>query len=635
VKNKKVTIAIISVIALVLVIIGITYAYWLVTETQERENIITTGCLDITLNGEANEIKLQNQFPMTDEDGLNLIPYEFTITNNCNTEVDYQINLESFDTADLEEISKNALKVAIYKKGTEASSVTPALLSSYQETDTMIDGAISANKLLIDTLGSRGSATATQSYNLLIWIDKDAPISEMEKGFSSKISVTVGQGIYNPLKEGTLAYKIVENNSGINGVEEIETEFQHLILWETERYLGPSTYTFGTSYTYDQDTNKYSLSGTTTTATLEQCRNKTKICGKYLLDWNSLYEITDFRTSSDGYYVTANYISYTNRIANPDDTKTFYKTQDDLGTSYYFHGNTENNYVKFGTLQEDDIYYEYYNDDWTGDVFSTLGACQEYAKNYQGDCREVNISAGADMYWRIVRINGDGTIRMFFDGYNKRHNDEYTDFYGVGYTQYNSSATDIKHVGYTYDDGNGTQVDSTIKTVLDNWYEKHLKNNYGKYIADGIFCNDRQTAEVTDSYTDFAGSQRKDASQPTLTCTNKNDRYTMNAQNGNGLLKNPVGLLTVDELLLAGADYYDNNRIYVSGAYDQWTMSPSGYDSYGAHNFMLYYGNLSNYLYYSGYTTEFAEVLPVINLKADVEFTGNGSYETPYEIVIE
>ena len=76
--NKKTKVAIIGVIALVLVTIGASYAYWLITRTQQGENVITTGCLDITLNG-SGDITLSNQIPMSDEEGMKLMPYTFTV----------------------------------------------------------------------------------------------------------------------------------------------------------------------------------------------------------------------------------------------------------------------------------------------------------------------------------------------------------------------------------------------------------------------------------------------------------------------------------------------------------------------------------------------------------------------------
>lgn len=76
---------------------------------------------------------------------------------------------------------------------------------------------------------------------------------------------------------------------------------------------------------------------------------------------------------------------------------------DAYGTSYYFRGNVTNNYVKFGGF-----------------------------------------------YWRILRINGDGTIRLVYDGTSAHNNNESSSDRIIGNSKYNSSANDNAYVGYMY-----------------------------------------------------------------------------------------------------------------------------------------------------------------------------------------
>ena len=128
-KNKKVVYTIIGIVSVLLVALAVTYAYWLVTKTQTGENEITAGCLDISISGEKNDIELTNQFPMSDEDGMKLVPYEFTVTNNCNTSVDYQVALEAMGKEE-DSVISSAIKVALndsYKLYTEYSSVEPTV----------------------------------------------------------------------------------------------------------------------------------------------------------------------------------------------------------------------------------------------------------------------------------------------------------------------------------------------------------------------------------------------------------------------------------------------------------------------------------------------------------------------------
>ena len=223
----------------------------------------------------------------------------------------------------------------------------------------------------------------------------------MNKTFISKISVTIGQGIENPYEEGTLAYSILANAGGTGVTSELDpTLIEHKITATGNQYIPTSiNYCYGTEYTFDLETKKYKLSGTTIQATLDECRSGAKTCGKYTLrttdstsESDTLYEITDFQSS--GYYATVNTIQIKNTFSKGTTASDagLYKTQDDLGDSYYYRGNVTNNYVQFGS----------------------------YAAN-----SEVNGTTYTEetlMYWRIVRINGDGTIRLVYDGTTKAEN---------------------------------------------------------------------------------------------------------------------------------------------------------------------------------------------------------------------
>ena len=644
-KNKKTVITVTSIVAVLLVIIGVTYAYWLVTKTQTNQNVISSGCLDITLSGEKNDIELQDQFPLSDTEGMKLTPYEFTVTNNCSTSVDYQVNLESIGD------STNAIKASAIKV---ALNDDIKLLTVGGNTEPTISEAYESNRILFGTLAGSSEETEedTVTYELRIWIDANAPISEQNKSFRSKISVTIGQGIINPYKEGTLAYDILSNYGGADAITSLSAEWTEgdaSTITAASNYVGTSNnYWYGTSYKFDKETGKYTLSGTLTQATLTECRNGTKTCGKYTLKNASstyenqwLYEVTNFGTSGD--YVTAKTIKGSNgfSVVTTASDAGLYKAQDDLGTSYYFRGAPTNNYVKFGTYAEDlVIEFEEYDEE-----------AQDWFQ------RTININAGSPMYWRIVRINGDGTIRMIYDGTSPVQN-------GVAHTAtiantaYNAHYNEAKYVGYTYD-VNGTETDSTIKGVVDDWYEANLKGIYGKYIADSIFCNDRETYKykyrdsnysvTTDPnqavYTDIIYTSKirlETDKAPELTCTNKSDRYTIDESLGNGLLSNPVGLITADEAFFAGGtDKSYNNNYYLYNGGVSYTSTPNEFYDSNIEGDQLTYvwtvGDLDVDGLVSARPVDYLlDTRPVINLKADVKFTGDGRIDTdtPYEIVM-
>ncbi len=202
-KNRKTIIAIVSVIAVVLVLIGVTYAYWLVTKTQVGENVISSACLDISMTG-SNDINLPDQFPMSSNDGLKTTPYTFTVTNNCDTEVDYQINLETLGE-ESNTISPHAIRVVL--------GINPApLLSENIEVTPTIEDAYTAKIIGFGTLAaaSETSTADTETYELRIWIDENAPISEQNKTFRSKITVSVGQNVKIDIWDGTSATALAD-----------------------------------------------------------------------------------------------------------------------------------------------------------------------------------------------------------------------------------------------------------------------------------------------------------------------------------------------------------------------------------------------------------------------------------------
>ena len=251
--SKKIRIATLAVIALLIAFIGGTYAYWFFTKSQQTDNLVSSACLDITLDNESAAINLGSQYPLADEDGMKLTPYTFTVTNNCNTSVEYQVALEAIGTKSTS-IKSSAIKVAL-----DNSS---KLYSHYGEVEATINGAYESRSIGYGKLTSKGSEGSSVSHSLRIWIDENAPVSEANKTFQSKISVTIGQGIEIPYSEGTMAYDILKNNGGENAA----SLFSVTYVSETaaENYSSVSktaNYWYGTDYTFDEETGVYQLRG--------------------------------------------------------------------------------------------------------------------------------------------------------------------------------------------------------------------------------------------------------------------------------------------------------------------------------------------------------------------------------------
>ncbi len=277
-----------------------------------------------------------------------------------------------------------------------------------------------------------------------------------------------------------------------------------------------------------------------------------------------------------------------------DGTNGIYIAKDDLGTSYYFRGNVTNNYVKF-----------------------------------------------ANKYWRIIRINGDGTIRMIYAGTSAHangYNDSSANDMSIGTSAFNSSYNDNTYVGYmygtagasTYANTHSNTTNSTIKTKLDSWYDTNIVNTGNeKYIADAIYCNDRSVSSGTGigtTDTTYAVKTRRDNGTPTLKCANNNDKFTKSTTIGNGKLTKMIGLITSDEVIYAGGTASANNEYYLYSGTFYWTMAPYSYASgYADVGLVDDYGLLC-----SGNVNFTVAVRPVVSLKSDTISGGSGTVASPF-----
>ena len=304
-----------------------------------------------------------------------------------------------------------------------------------------------------------------------------------------------------------------------------------------------------------------------------------------------------------------------------DGTKGIYKAEDDLGTSYYFRGAVDNNYVKF-----------------------------------------------ANFYWRIIRINGDGSIRMIYAGTSAHANGESETNSYISNTAYNSSYNDNTFVGYmtgstratTYANTHSNTNNSTIKGVIDTWYKTNIEDKgYSSYVADAIYCNDRSIANDSTSnavftkagYTNtglgygtnvtaYGGFKRNWVDRmPSLKCPNNNDKFTMSSTLGNGKLTYPVALITSDEIAYAGGSAYNyntsshiaNTEFYLhTPSYYYWTLTPwafaGGYSRVGRWRTPGYLdeGAVVND---AGYAAR-----PAVSLSSVAISGGNGTINNPFTV---
>lgn len=276
-----------------------------------------------------------------------------------------------------------------------------------------------------------------------------------------------------------------------------------------------------------------------------------------------------------------------------------FATEDDYGTSYYYRGSVENNYVDF-----------------------------------------------AGKIWRIIRINGDGSVRIILNDVLETT------------SSFNSAHTDNAYVGYMYGTPGSSSYaathtntnDSELKKSLDTWYENNLKN-YTAYLVDDGFCNDRSVLETIGNYgvssmeTHYKGYARITASLPSLKCSQSDDLFTTSSASiGNKALIYPIATITADEVMLAGSSggMFDGNwnktkesANYLDIGKEYWTITPAGFFApYEATSLVSGVfcvgtnGSLDDYWVYQLQGTR-----PVINLRSDAIKSGNGEVNTPYKVM--
>ena len=642
VKYKK-WLIILGILLSICIFMGMSYAYYIKSYSQENSNIVKTKCLNLSIANEKNDIKLDEQYPIPDSEGKKLTPYQFTITNTCEQFISYSVNLEALEGTTMD---SNAIKVMV-------NNEAPANLATLDTAQTSIDNSVEARTLVTGSLGSGDSI----DYALRLWMDygDSADLSSMNKVFNSKVVVTATIGTYKPSDYvSTLHDAILVNEYGVtevdNAIKKIEakgtpdlSKTAPIITWNIKEngvktvsinkahpsIIGKTEYggqnlnendsliLLGTDYSFDTATGNYKILnyGYYDPTLLDLSNNTYFSCASEeisilsdgsLKPWSatscpSMYKLLsaskeDYgEENSNKYRVkyllkSVQYIQSENE--NDKSDRGLYYLNDDYGKSYYYRGNVKNNNVLFGGF-----------------------------------------------YWQIIRINGDSSIRLLYNGTSK---DGSIASKTIGTSKYNDSYYSSAYVGYMYgkiqdsrENNIKNEVSSTIKIKLDSWYKENiLDKQLEKYVSDSGFCNDRSIANGDGYIKNTSYGARGRNYNITFSCPDKeNDLFTTSSNTiGNKALQYPIGLITYDELIGSGMGQNINTLAYTFLNLKYWTMSPSTYSESNTAA-KVYTQYIPGYVNGGNDVTNKNYVRPVINLKADVETTGGiGTINDPYII---
>ncbi len=325
-----------------------------------------------------------------------------------------------------------------------------------------------------------------------------------------------------------------------------------------------------------------------------------------------------------------------------------YSYTEGIGKTYYYRGAVDNNWVKYGKFKEDQIVYRgFYDENSTDEVwydgnsspkymdYSTLAECQtgvtDYASTYNYKCKGVVYAhKGDDMYWRIIRVDKDNKIKMIYAGSKAPSENAKVAITGadtnMGFTAYNNDYNHAEYVGFQYTTGSqrGTATNSTIKTYLDNWYTKYFNENIStsRFIKT-TFCNDRNTSSTwasTGSIIKYAAYTRLSSSTPTPT-------FECNTAD---VVTNNFGLITADEIVLAGGKYNtDNSAFYLNNNMAYWAGSPGRFYDSISYVFGL--------IPFSGLHFDYVDsrsfaARGVVSLSSESKLLGSGTYNDVYTV---
>ena len=644
-KNKSRLKIYYSLLITIICIIGVSFAWFRLYLSQKEDNTLASRtCFNTTLTEDTSKISLTDAFPITDEDGLKQTPFTFTIKNNCNSYVKVYITIDSTyrESTNTSYLKDNYMKVNISPKGTiTGKSVT---LGSQTLTD------LENNRKGYIIINTGLKANEEKSYDLRIWMDSAVTTEQgLNKNWSGKI-VVVSNAAELPAApngwyaagNGTLLASLRNNTEISEPITIPGSEVSAYVLEDAESQTSSADFaqdiyvTYGTGW--ETHGTKFNLTGTAVTSDT-YANSYSSLVGKYLTSsWlgnagsrTAGTMVTTTNLYSVYYVVSATSSSFTYKTLSSTKNTTealLASTEDDYGTSYYFRGAVKNNYVQF-----------------------------------------------ANKCWRIVRVNGDGSIKLVLHNDNTSSSSNpcaasnnsttaaFARYSGSSYTSaFNTNSNDNAYIGFMYgatgaSDYASTHANtnkSTILTNLETWYNNNLKT-YEKVIADTVWCNDK--TNITDTTYDpwsitpnglgygtnktYYGVYNRLVStkQPTLKCPNDNNRKNLSkftvddTTNGNGNLTYKIGLLTADEIAFSGSTadalnlstYLQEN----TGENSWWSLSPGYFND----NYTFVWFVSSGSLYINGIEVNVSSnfgLRPAISLVSSTTVTGSGTAEDPY-----
>ena len=187
-KQYKITLILLGILLVATINLGVTFALWQITEKQTDKNIVSSGCLEITFEETSNSINLTKAYPITDEEGMKLVPYKFKIKNTCTIDSKYYVTLNSFgDTT-------TAMDDSVIKYAFNLSSKNPASFDREFLTTTPINietASLEITNLIESYILKEDYLRVDEEieYSLYLWIDYNTSNEVMGQTFKANLSI--------------------------------------------------------------------------------------------------------------------------------------------------------------------------------------------------------------------------------------------------------------------------------------------------------------------------------------------------------------------------------------------------------------------------------------------------------------
>ena len=580
---------------------GVSYAVFNSYASQNSTNTLAATCIDLEFSGE-DSINLTNAYPISDSEGLKTTPYKFKIKNKCKNYLEYIVIVSVINVTN--PLDSKYVKVNL-SGDNEMNSVALSSLKSIQTPASLSGYSIKENYVLKD--GDGILKNEERNFEFRMWLDgenEEAWTSEQVESKNYQVKISVIGTVKTEPKDDLYIAALID---------------------------GEESTTFPTTKDY--------------TATVNCTRKGKKIDANESIEWTGLRwalttTITDGNTrcnvefeslptwENPGKNTLLAAIKNGNTVQIPtttpgteisaDTEALLASTEDDYGTSYYFRGAVTNNFVEY-----------------------------------------------ANKCWRIVRVGGDGSVKLILhndntagaanpcNSANNSTSAAFARYSGTTYTSaFNTNYNDNAYVGFKYGTAGASDYatthantnKSTILTNLETWYNNNLKT-YESVIDNSVWCNDK--TNVTDTTFDpwsqnpnglgyaknltFYGAIQRLISTsgsaggtgPSLKCNGELSKIT-----------SKIGLITADELAFAGyAGGLGNTTTYLQdNATDDWwwSLSPDSFDGGDAY----VWGVSGGLGVFGGRVYSAGGVRPSISLKPFTNVTGNGTSTNPFKVIM-